>query len=80
MTQTDSSSTYLPFTLQFFKEQLHMHSIQHSVSFVDYKACVSKLSETQLFFLGIITNHFQTKQKNSFYLFITGGAGTGKSF
>lgn len=78
VTQTDSSATsYLPFTSQ---EQLHMHSLQCSMSFVEYEACVSKLSETQLFSLGIIKNHFQTNQKNSFHLFITGGAGTGKSF
>lgn len=38
------------------------------------------MSETQLFSLGIIKNHFQTNQKNSFHLFITGGAGTGKIF
>lgn len=78
VTQTDSSAiSYLPFTSQ---EQLHMHSLQCSMSFVEYEACVSKLSETQLFSLGIIKNHFQTNQKNSFHLFITGGAGTGKSF
>ncbi|XP_062586775.1 uncharacterized protein LOC134248381 isoform X1 [Saccostrea cucullata] len=78
VTQTDSLATsYLPFTSQ---EQLHMHSLQCSMSFADYEACVSKLSETQLFSLNIIKNHFQTNQKNSFHLFITGGAGTGKSF
>ena len=66
-----------PFSSQ---EEMHLHSLNCSMSYTEYNNCVKNLSASQLNALEIVRKHFQTRNTNSFHLFLTGGAGTGKSF
>lgn len=61
-------------------EEMYLHSLECSMSIEEYNDKKGQLSTSQSFALKVIENHFNRQETTPLHLFITGGAGTGKSY
>ena len=65
-------------TLQF-DEDMHFHSLQCCMSVSEFHTAVGKMSKSQMEALKYVKFKFENSQL-PFHVFITGGAGVGKTF
>lgn len=62
-----------------FENDMHLHSLSCSLSLNDFHSSVSKMTKSQLEVLEHVKLKFEGKSF-PFYVFVSGGAGVGKSF
>lgn len=62
-----------------FENDMHLHSLSCSLSLNDFHSSVTKMTESQLEVLEHVKLTFEGKSF-PFYVFVSGGAGVGKSF
>lgn len=64
---------------EIFDDDLHMHSFSCSMSIVEFRESVKRLTPSQLEAFCFVKSKFE-KNELPFHLFLTGGAGVGKTF
>lgn len=71
--RTDSSKNFT------FDDDFHMHSLHCSVSIDEFKRSIESMTTSQTKALHFVKSKFETRNC-PFHLFITGGAGVGKTY
>ena len=62
-----------------FQDDTHLHSLSCSMSVEEFHSSLKKMSSSQLEVLNYVKSKFEQKEF-PFYVFISGGAGVGKTF